>query len=437
LKQKCIFLLLLCGLASFFACGNNYSGSGTGTTAVLPHRALISNLTSSRIDVADTTRDLLVTAISGDLPGRLLLSNDKKYTVSLSPQDFSVNLIANATQTAIGSANLTGQSSGVVLTVDNNLILGPVPTEPGRLGEAPGALDVIFVGISSNGTTTSASLTRQPSIFLPGVKSLAATPNTSAMLAMSDSIQNPANPGGPSGRVWAIQTSLVNTNQQPYQEAVSAVWDHPVFAVGSTDNLSAYVLNCGPECGGSQASVVQVTFPTATNAPPIVGTPLPIPGGATMAFLSGNNLYIVGNVPAIGPSTPAVGTLSVVDLASFTVTGTTTVANGYHDRMTMGADNLLFVGSRRCDVTAGCLAVVDTLNNSLMTTIEPRTPFTPPAADPGDDVTGMTPIANRNEVYVIQGGELIIYDTTTKAPKVLNTLPNIIGQGVDVVAVDF
>jgi hypothetical protein len=61
-----------------------------------------------------------------------------------------------------------------------------------------------------------------------------------------------------------------------------------------------------------------------------------------------------------------------------------------------------------------------------------------PAPGPGnDDVTGMTPIANRNEVYVIEAGELIIYDTTTGLPKVLDNPPNVVGQGVDVIALDF
>ena len=457
MKQKFIFSLMLCGLASFLACGNSIPGTNRGP-AVFPHRALISNLTSSRIDVADTTRDLLVTAISGDLPGRLLLSNDKKYTVSLSPQDFSVNLFANATQSGLGSANLSGQSSGVVLTVDNSLILGPVPTEPGRVGEAPGALDVIAVGFSTNGTATSATLTRQPSIFLPGVSSLAATPNTSAMLALSDAIQNPVNPNGPSGRVWAIQTSLVNTNQQPYQEAVSAVWDHPVFAVASADNLSAYVLNCGPECGGSQASVVQVTFPTATNAPPVVGTPLPIPGGATTAFLNGNTLYVAGSDPSVSCGTtgfpPPCGALTPVDLAAMTAGTPVIIAGGTHDRIAMGSNNLLFVGARGCDFVRdpanplngfGCLSLANVVQFDQSTTkVAPPAAFTAPAMGPGnDDVTGMTPIANNggesNQFYVIEAGELVIYDTKTGMVKsLLNiTLPNIIGQGVDVVAVDF
>ena len=150
LKQKVIFSFLLCGLASWIACGkSNPNGGGGGTTTILPHRALISNLTSSRVDIADTSRDLIVTTMSGDLPGKLLLSNDKKFTVSLSPIDNSVDLFLNARQTGIGAANLAGASQSIVLTVDNGLLLGAVPTEAGPLGQAPGAVDVVTVAITT------------------------------------------------------------------------------------------------------------------------------------------------------------------------------------------------------------------------------------------------------------------------------------------------
>lgn len=440
MKQKVIFSFLLYGLASWIGCGKSYP-SGGGTNTILPHRALISNLTSSRVDIADTSRDLIVSTMSGDLPGKLLLSNDKKFTVSLSPIDNSVDLFLNARQTGIGAANLAGASQSIVLTVDNGLLLGAVPTEAGPLGQAPGAVDVVTVAITTTNSTTSATMTRQPSIFLPGARFLAASPNTNAMVAMSDLVPNPANLGGPSGRVWAIQTSLVNTNTQPYVEVLSPLWDHPVFALGSADNSSAYVLNCGPECGGIQASIVLFTFPTQANPVPVVGSPLPIPGGATVAFRNGNNLYVAGSVGLVG-------TLTTVDLATLTITGSYTIADGYHDHVTLGANNQLFIGARGCTVTRdtsvppnplkgfGCLSLFDTAK--LTAKIKPPKPFIPPATDPGnDDVTGMTPIANRNEVYVIEAAELEIYDTTTGLAKVFTNPPNIIGQGVDVVAVDF
>ena len=440
MKQTVIICALLCGLATFVSCGR--SNPNTRVT-ILPHRALISNLTSSRIDIADTTRDLLVTAISGDLPGRLLVSNDKKYTLTLSPIDNSVSLIINSQQATIGSANLAGTSDGVVFTVDDGLILGAVPTEAGPVGQPPGAVDVITVVATTVGANTSTTVTRQPSIFLPGARYVAATPNTNTILVLSDSVANPASGGGPTGRVWILKTSLVNGNTQPYEEVVSSFWDHPVFAMASADNLSAYILNCGKECGGTQAGIVKVDL---SVDPPVATAQLPLPDGATVAYLKGTTLYVAGSDPSVscgatGFPAPC-GGLTPVDLNAFSAGTPVTIAGGYHSRMTLGSNNLLFAGSRGCTIVRasdplqgfGCLSLFDIAKSTA--TVAAPTPFTPPAPDPGDDVTGMTPIANRNEVYVIQGGELVIYDTTTQKAKIQSEPPNIIGQAVDVVAVD-
>lgn len=448
MKQTVIFPLLLCGLASFIACGS--STNSNPAPRIFPHRALISNTTGSRIDVADTSRDLLVTAISADLPGRLLLSKDKKFTLALSPITNSVSVVVNAAQATAGSITLGGASESMVFTVDDGLILAAVPGEAGPVGQAPGAVDVVTVTTSTTASGTTTTLTKQPSIFLPGAKFLTASPDTLNTLAIADSVANPANLSGPKGRVWIVKTSLVNGNTQPYVEAVSAVWDHPVFAVASTDNSSAYVLNCGSECGGTQASIVQVTFPTSTNPVAVVGTPLPIPSGATTAFLNGTTLYVAGSDPSVVcPTTPPVintpcGAVTPVDLSAFSTGVPVVIAGGLHEHTTLGSKNQLFVGSRGCIFDAangGCLSIVNLDNFSQGgVTVAPPAVFTPPATGPGnDDVTGMVPIANRNEVYVIEAAELVIYDTTTLPPKVkvLDNPPNIVGQGVDVVALDF
>jgi hypothetical protein len=50
------------------------------------------------------------------------------------------------------------------------------------------------------------------------------------------------------------------------------------------------------------------------------------------------------------------------------------------------------------------------------------------------NVTGIQPISNRNVVYVCEGGELDIYDTTTD--KLTPTQIDIVGNAVDVVQID-
>src|SRR5208337_4633898 len=90
------------------------------------------------------------------------------------------------------------------------------------------------------------------------------------------------------------------------------VFDRPVKAVFSADGGTAYILNCGPECGGTTSSVsllpvAPVIFligqqsgllpcnagPCSnTNTAPI--TTIPIPGGASNALVDSSTLYVVG-----------------------------------------------------------------------------------------------------------------------------------------------
>ena len=102
--------------------------------------------------------------------------------------------------------------------------------------------------------------------------------------------------------------------------------------------------------------------------------------------------------------------------------------------MEMGANNQLFIGAHACtniNVPAsgnnsgeirGCLSIFNISKSSAVI---------PPVLG---DVTGIQPISRRNVVYVVQNGELNIYDTTTD--KLQTTQIDIIGQGVDVKQVD-
>ena len=102
--------------------------------------------------------------------------------------------------------------------------------------------------------------------------------------------------------------------------------------------------------------------------------------------------------------------------------------------MEMGANNQLFIGARTCtniNVAAsgstpgevrGCLSIFDTVKSTAVV---------PPKIG---DVTGIQPISRRNVVYVVQNGNLSIYDTTTD--QLQATQVDIIGQAVDVKQVD-
>jgi hypothetical protein len=230
--------------------------------------------------------------------------------------------------------------------------------------------------------------------------------------------------------------SSVGTSTDPRTSIQSPQFDHPVWATFSDDDATAYILNCGPECGGTSASVTLLDVNTN-----LVGPTIPV-NSATFGLLSGNTLYVAGTVPgantcagsAIATLATTCGEVSAVDLVSMTVSATATITDGYHNHMEMGANHQLFIGSRTCTninvagsgstpgEVRGCLSIFDTAKATVV--IPPKI----------GDVTGIQAINRRGVVYVVLNGNLSIFDTTTD--KLQTTQVDIIGRAIDVKQID-
>jgi hypothetical protein len=218
-------------------------------------------------------------------------------------------------------------------------------------------------------------------------------------------------------------------------------FDQAAWGVFANDT-TAYIENCGQECGGTQASVqkldLSAVIPTPVTTtvnpalPPAVNVPksgATVQNGATIAVLNGNTLYVAGT-EIDTTSRVSTGRLNAFDVSSGTPTPVGAVNNaqisdGSHTRMVLASSNKLFIGSTGCTNvgTAGCLTIFDTGANTAV--IQPARGF----------VTGMTPIPNRNIVYVTEGGDLDIYDTTTNALSTGKSI-NIVGFASDAVSID-
>jgi DNA-binding beta-propeller fold protein YncE len=200
-------------------------------------------------------------------------------------------------------------------------------------------------------------------------------------------------------------------------------FDHPVGAAVRADGTTAYILECGLECGGTTAAVTPLTLSNNLQGPSI-----PVPG-ATAALRNGNTLYVAGTPPGAtcAALTAPCGFLSVIDLNTMTLLNTTPIeiTDGRHDRIEVTEDGQVFIGSKGCTEVGGrgCLSIVKGAGFNVI--IPPDT----------GDVTGIAPVPNRTAVYVVEGGELRIYDTTTDQLLVNHQL-NIVGQLVDVKIVD-
>jgi hypothetical protein len=214
-------------------------------------------------------------------------------------------------------------------------------------------------------------------------------------------------------------------------------------------------MNCGPECGGpstgsmanpcpgtpAAASCTSVAVLDMTQSPPAIASTTNVLAG-TIGELQGSTLYVSGTpaIPSCDPTASLCGALTVLDFssgaamvdcaaASLSNCQMQAIPDGYHNRIQMGANGQLFVGSHACtNVTGssgmrGCLAIYDTVHSKVAV---------PPQ---NGDVTGIEPIPNRSVVYVCQGGGLQIYDTTTDLLQ--TTQVTIVGQAIDVKVVDF
>jgi hypothetical protein len=218
-------------------------------------------------------------------------------------------------------------------------------------------------------------------------------------------------------------------------------FDRPTKAVFSPDGSTAFILNCGPECGGVQASVsflpvagiiIQSGAPVPPGAPTAVTQTIPIPGGTTDALANGNLLYLAGQ--QLQPDGFFAGYLSILDTNAKTVTGPYSIADGTHLRMAFGDDNTLWIGSLLCTqgeryhkgatTNLGCLTMFNTSSNSV-TMIDSYK----------GDATGIAPVLTLHKVYTAEGGQVYIYNTTNGAA-MDNTQVTVVGTAYDVAYMD-
>jgi hypothetical protein len=226
-------------------------------------------------------------------------------------------------------------------------------------------------------------------------------------------------------------------------------FDRPVKAVFSADGGTAYVLNCGPECGGSTASVTALPvapmiyligqqsgkLPTS-----LASSTLSIPGGASNALVAGSTFYVVGQQPqTVQGQTLFTGNLTVVDLSTFPNVGAARTpvsisdgAPGAVSRMLLGDDNTLWIGMTKCinGVRAatgqpyGCLTMYNTSTNTV-TLLESYL----------GDLTGIASVDGLHKIYVAQGGQVYIYSTTDGAA-IDNQYVTVTGTAYDVAYMD-
>lgn len=430
-----LILLLVAVSLVLVSCGNDYSYTNTGapTPSTLTFRAFISNplfpsgsSSTPVLNVVDALDDIAFNAISvgatSPAPGLMVVFPNKRFTIVFSSTNNTITLVNNSTSSVAQSSGgtsssitLPGFSESMVVAPDNANGFAAVATAP-VTGQSPGVVDAL--NYASSAITAA--------IPVAGARYLVQSHNGNRLLVF----------GSRPDTVTVLSPSSIGTSTDPRTDVQSSAFDHPVWGAFSSDDSTAYILNCGPECGGTTASITMLDM--NSNLP---GPTIPVDAGTT-GLLSGNTLYIAGTKPGAntcaGSANPTLATtcgeVSVVDLGTMTVSATATITDGYHTRMELGSNKRLFVGARTCtNINApsssgnpgevrGCLSIFNT--NTLNVVIPPVL----------GDATGIQPISRRDVVYVVQNGNLYIYNTTTD--KLQTTQVDIIGQAIDVKQVD-
>lgn len=220
-------------------------------------------------------------------------------------------------------------------------------------------------------------------------------------------------------------------------------FDQPTKAVFSADGQNIYVLNCGPECGGTQSGIVTIpissTSLNSNNSGPAglnlqAGPVLAVPGGATNALQDGPTLFVAGQ--QLQPDGLLAGYLSLVDTGTYKVTAQYPISDGTHNKMILADDDTLWIGSVRCqsgerfaqnsagkNVQFGCLTLFNRANNTV--TVDRYI----------GDLTGIANVEGLHKVYVGEGGQVHIYRTTDFA-ELDNTEVTVTGTVSDVAYMD-
>lgn len=309
------------------------------------------------------------------------------------PTGNSVAVANNSAESVNSTFNLPGPTQSMFVWIDNGTAYAAVPTAPVSAAQGPTPGAVVVVNLANSVILAT--------IPVPGAQYVIESHDGSRVLAFGNNPQ----------AVTIISTSQVGTTTDPRTVLLNTSFDHPVWAVFSSDDTTAYILNCGPECGGSAATVAVLDM---TQSPPQILTTVAVPA-ATYGILNGSTLYVAG-------TSSTGGMLTLISVASNTVTnaGAIAISDGYHNRMAVGSNGKLFIGARTC--SGGCLSIFNIATGSVdMPKIS-------------GDVTGIQPITGRSVVYVCQNGALNIYDTVSDSLQ--TTQVDIVGQAMDVELVD-
>jgi len=427
---------------------------------------IVDALRDIRSNVEDTIPGFQISGYSSGYPGTILSFPSELRGYVYSNSDGSLTNINYSTEASSGSVGTFESGSSAVA-------VPPTFTRYYGAEEAAGILEVI-----DNSTGQSYGLN------IPNVFKVVTNTGDTVALAM---VRN-AN--------VLYRVFKLNENQYPTQQAaiqatgavdcepnllpvycavsVPGTYDRPSGVYFSLDGTTAYVLNCGPECGGNTASVTLLqqgplnnnvipSSPTQTN--PMIAN-VPVPGGVTAAISDGITLYLAGQ--QLQPDGLFTGFLSTMNQATNTITGKYSISDGTHSKMLFADNNTLWIGSQFCasgerekQFANGVTTQAANYNCLTMVVLSgsPESPqsvqIVPAVNQAGTGVTavavqypnqnddqfyygsltGICWVQNYNKVYTAYGGQVHIF-STVDGSEIDNEYVAVQGTALDVAYMD-
>lgn len=414
---------------------------------------ILDALRDIRGNVQNTIQSFSISGYSGAYPSQIINYPEQTRGYVYSSTDGALAAINYGTEASLGSAgSFGGVSTSVAVAQDDSRLYGAV--------ESAGSLVVI------DNSTSRSYVLNLPNVYKVAVNqgntiALAMVRNSNALYRVvklnTNTIYNTAagatNPLFPPGAV----------DCQPYILPVYCVvpvptnntLNRPSDAYFSLDGSTAYVINCGTECGGttpatlpgSTASITPFAsgLLTVNNIPstasPSVAVDSPsiaIPGGVTTMISDGTNLYLAGQ--QLQADGRFAGRLTVMPLATQVPGTPVSISDGNHSKILFADDNTLWIGSQYCatgerayqasqNVTTqaanyNCLTMVKlaTSTTSLTAQVIPNAVTGTSAVVPYPNLnnnqfyygslTGLCWVQNYHKVYTAYGGQVHAFNTT-------------------------
>jgi hypothetical protein len=455
---------LICAVSFLTACGKNFyfAGRSLPPSGVL-NRVLVavqnpSALTKGSLLFDDALYDIRhafnnvnqnfsISGFSGALPVTIQNMPEQQVGAVYSIGDGSLNIVSYASEkilNTIAGSNLNGISQSIFISRDLNYIYAA--------SQSANSLTIY-----DHGTTYT--------LNLPGVYRVSTNPGNTVTLAFvqntndvysvvhlnSDqqqaAINNPHwNPGLPNSQPAqdCEPQNLPVYCVFPVSTSSGVSFDRPTKAVFSTDGTTAYVLDCGPECGGTTSGITTIPI-TASSLNPsgvgasgiaLIGTSnIAVPGGATNAVFNGTTMYVAGQ--QLQPDGLLAGNLSILTTTTGQLTAQYSISDGTHNKMVLADNNTLWIGSYQCQsgerykvsqstapgTPFGCITMFNTANNSVLV-----------ESFKGDG-TGIAAVTGLNKVYTAEGGQVYIYNTSDGSARD-NSNVTVTGTAYDVAYMD-